>query len=125
VDVNGCVDTFSMYISVDFFGGLFVPNAIIPTADNSDVRIFQPKGTGLGYYRCMVYDKWGNILWESTKLEAGSPTEHWDGTYQGEPVPQGAYVWRVDAIFANGEMWDGMIDRNGDYNQTGTVTVIR
>ena len=125
VDVNGCVDTFNMYISVDFFGGLFVPNAIIPTADNSDVRIFQPKGTGLGYYRCMVYDKWGNILWESTKLEAGSPTEHWDGTYQGEPVPQGAYVWRVDAIFANGEMWDGMIDRNGDYHQTGTVTVIR
>lgn len=125
VDVNGCVDTSNMYISVDFFGGLFVPNAIIPTDDNTDVRIFQPKGTGLGYYRCMVYDKWGNMLWQSTKLEAGSPTEYWDGTYKGEIVPQGAYVWRVDAIFANGKVWDGMIDKNGDYHQTGTVTVIR
>lgn len=125
VDANGCVDTVDMYVSVDFFGGLYVPNAIIPQDPNSDVRIFQPKGTGLGYYRCIVYDKWGNLLWESTKLEEGSPTEFWDGTYDGELVPQGAYVWRIDAIFANTEVWDGMENVDGEFHETGTVTVIR
>ncbi|MCF8277595.1 MAG: PKD domain-containing protein [Flavobacteriales bacterium] len=124
-DANGCVDTVQMYVPVEFFGGLYVPNAIIPQDPNSEVRVFQPKGTGLGNYRCMVYDEWGNILWESTKLEAGSPTEYWDGTYDGEQVPQGSYVWRIDAIFANGNLWDGMIDQNGEYHQVGTVTVLR
>lgn len=125
VDANGCVDTFSMYISVDFFGGLYVPNAIIPTNDNPDVRVFQPKGTGLANYRCMVFDKWGNLIWESIALEDGSPSEGWDGTYLGELVPQGAYVWRVDAIFGNGEIWEGMENADGEFHEAGTVTVIR
>jgi len=125
VDANGCVDTTQMYVSVDFFGGLYVPNAIIPQDPNSDVRIFQPKGTGLGYYRCMVYDKWGNLLWESDKLEEGSPSEYWDGTHQGELVPQGSYVWKIDAIFANGDIWQGMVNKDEEYHEVGTVTVIR
>jgi hypothetical protein len=73
----------------------------------------------------MVYDKWGNMLWQSTKLEEGSPVEYWDGTHEGELVPQGAYVWRIDAIFANGVIWDGMENREGEFHETGTVTVIR
>lgn len=125
VDANGCVDTVQMYIEVNFFGGLYVPNAIIPQDPNHDVRIFQPKGTGLGHYHAMVFDKWGNLIWESTKLEEGSPTEYWDGTYRGELVPEGAYVWHIDAIFANGKIWDGMKGKGGKYRQTGTVTVIR
>ncbi len=125
VDANGCVDTLEMYVPVDFFGGLYVPNAIIPTDPNSDVRVFQPKGTGLGFYRCLVYDKWGNILWESNKLEEGSPAEYWDGTYLGEMVPQGAYIWKIDAIFANGENWGVMENLKGEYHESGTVTVIR
>jgi len=125
VDINGCVDTVHVYVAVDFFGGLFVPNAIIPQDPSQDVRIFQPKGTGLGYYECMVYDKWGNLLWYSDKLVDGSPSEYWDGTHQGELVPQGSYVWKINAIFANGDIWEGMIDSNEDYHAVGTVTVIR
>ena len=125
VDANGCVDTVEMFVAVDFFGGLFVPNAIIPQDPSQDVRIFQPKGTGLGYYQCLVYDKWGNLLWQSDKLVDGSPSEYWDGTYDGELVPQGSYVWKINAIFANGDIWEGMIDREDDYHAVGTVTVIR
>lgn len=125
VDANGCVDTAQMYISVDFFGGLYVPNAMIPQDPNSDVRIFQPKGTGLARYECMVYDKWGNLLWQSNKLEQGSPSEYWDGTHQGELVPQGSYVWKINAIFGNGDIWDGMENREEEYHDVGTVTVIR
>lgn len=125
VDSNGCVDTLQMYIPIDFFGGLYVPNAIIPLNDIDEVRVFLPKGTGLGTYRCLIYDKWGNRLFESTELEEGSPVQGWDATYKGEPVPQGAYVWRIDAIFANGELWGGMENSDGDLKVTGTVTVIR
>ena len=102
-----------------------MPNAIIPQDPNSDVRIFQPTGTGLAHYECMVYDKWGNLLWKSNELEDGSPTEYWDGTHQGELVPQGSYVWKVNAIFGNGDIWEGMENREQEFHEVGTVTVIR
>jgi PKD repeat protein len=125
IDTNGCVDTLHRYIQVNFFGGLYVPNAIIPNDPNPHVRVFQPKGTGLGNYRAIVYDKWGNRLWESTELIDGSPAEAWDGTYQGEEVPQGAYIWKIDAIFANGANWEGMENNVGEFHEVGTVTIIR
>ena len=125
VDANGCVDTLELYVAVNFFGGLYVPNAIIPTDDDPQVRVFMPKGTGLATYRCMIFDKWGNRLWESTKLVDGSPTESWNGTYEGKIVPQGAYIWKVDAIFQNGDLWEGMENVAGDFHESGTVTVIR
>lgn len=125
VDANGCVDTLQRYIEVNFFGGLYVPNAIIPNNQNPEVRVFLPKGTGLEEYHAMVFDKWGNLIWESTELIDGSPSEAWDGTYLGEEVPQGAYVWKINAIFGNGFIWDGMADQDGKLHTVGTVTVIR
>jgi PKD repeat protein len=123
-DANGCVDTISRYVSVDFFGTLFVPNALSANDPNPDVTVFLPKGKGLLRYRCMIFDKWGNKLWESTALIDGQPAEGWDGRYRGEPVPQGAYVWKIDGLFGNSQVWEGQ-DRDGTFYQAGTVTVIR
>lgn len=124
IDVNGCVDTVTRFIYVDFFGTLFVPNAMSVTDPEPEVRVFLPKGRGLLNYRCMIFDEWGNKIWESTALQDGQPAEGWDGHYRGEPVPQGAYVWKIDAMFGNGEMWQGQ-DHKGRFHQAGTVTVIR
>jgi PKD repeat protein len=124
VDANGCVDTIQRYISVDFFGTLHVPNAMSVNDPDPQVSVFLPKGRGLVAYRCMIFDKWGNRVWESTALEDGQPAEGWDGRYNGESVPQGAYVWKIDALFSNGSVWMGQ-EKNGRFYQSGTVTVIR
>lgn len=124
VDANGCVDTIQRYISVDFFGTLYVPNAMSVNDPDPQVGIFLPKGRGLVAYRCAIFDKWGNRVWESTALEDGQPAEGWDGRYNGESVPQGAYVWKIDALFSNGSVWMGQ-EKNGRFYQSGTVTVIR
>ena len=124
-DQNGCFDSLNQYVFVEFFGGLNVPNALIPGHENEEVRVFKPKGTGLGYYRLMIFDEWGNKLFETTELENGSPSEPWDGTFNGALVPQDVYVWKIDAIFDNGDKWDGKEYEPDRFNQTGTVTVIR
>jgi gliding motility-associated-like protein len=45
-----------------------------------------------------IYDRWGQLLFETTNI-AGSG---WDGRYNGQPQPQGVYVYLVEADFANG-----------------------
>jgi PKD repeat protein len=122
---NGCVDTLNQYIFIEFFGNLNAPNAMIPGDANPEVRVFLPKGTGLGYYRMMIFDEWGNKLFETTELENGSPSEPWDGTYMGKLVPQDVYIWKIDAVFDNGDRWDGKEYSGQEFHRTGTVSVLR
>jgi PKD repeat protein len=119
----GCSDTARANVFIELTSGLFVPNAVAVGAFG-DAGSFLPKGDGIGEYHAWVYDKWGNLLWESTELFDGSPAEGWDGRYKGEYVPQGAYVWKINAIFKDGEVWEGMLQSNGKQRNTGSVTVL-
>ena len=89
-----------------------------------EASIFLPKGTGIAEYHVWIFDNWGNMLWESTRLENGSPAEGWDGVYRGKIVPQGSYVWKINAVFIDGEVWDGQDFSNGNRGNSGTVMVI-
>jgi hypothetical protein len=111
---------------VDFFYGLFIPNAMNPGHSDFEVANFIPKGVGLKTFELLIYDDWGNLIWQTTALDAnGRPTEYWDGTFNGEPVQQDAYVWKVTATFLNERVWEGKEYPKGKLKRAGTVTVIR
>lgn len=122
----GCSDSITKDVLVEYFKGLHVPNALYPGHTDYEVSHFIPKGVGLKSYHVWIYDAWGNKLWESTELdEDGRPTEGWDGTFEGEPLPQDAYVWKVEAIFTDQTAWLGKEYPSGRYAASGTVTLIR
>ncbi|MDF3028749.1 MAG: hypothetical protein K0S23_3056 [Fluviicola sp.] len=124
--IYGCVDTLVKTITVDFFYGLYIPNAMSPGHTDFEVANFIPKGVGLKEFELLIYDDWGNLIWSTTALDAdGRPTEHWDGTYRGEPVQQDAYVWKASATFENADVWEGKEYPKGRIKRSGTVTVIR
>ena len=119
----GCADTAVHYINVELLTSLHVPNAMA-IGEIGEASIFLPKGTGIAEYHVWIFDNWGNMLWESTRLENGSPAEGWDGVYRGKIVPQGSYVWKINAVFIDGEVWDGQDFSNGNRGNSGTVMVI-
>ncbi|MCB9189479.1 MAG: PKD domain-containing protein [Flavobacteriales bacterium] len=122
----GCSDTAYQVVLVEYFKGLHVPNAMYPAHPDFEVSHFVPKGVGLQAYHVWIYDAWGNLLWESTDIDAdGRPTGAWDGTFEGVPMPQDAYVWKVEAIFTDQTAWLGKEYPNGRYAASGTVTLIR
>jgi PKD repeat protein len=123
---QGCSDTMVQVIEPVLFKGLFVPNAFSPDAGIGDVRVFRPVGVGIEEYRVQVFAQWGELLWESSALDdAGRPTEGWDGMYNGTPMPQGAYVWKVHAIFKDGSAWEGQENTLGQTKKIGSVTLLR
>jgi hypothetical protein len=75
----------------------------------------------------MVFDKWGHLLWESIKVDetTGQPSEGWDGTFNGELMPQDVYMWKINAKFINGKVWEGSDSGTGSNSTMGTVTLIR
>ncbi|MGQ1909707.1 PKD domain-containing protein [Marinifilum sp. RC60d5] len=119
-----CKDSITKTVEVDLMSGLFVPNAFNPGNPDPQVSLFLPKGIGLFKYHIEILDSWGNFIWESEKIEEGRPAEGWDGTKDGEVMPQGVYIWKIRAVFKNGVSWQGM-KINGKYYREGSVTLIQ
>ena len=74
----------------------------------------------------MVFDSWGHLLWESNKIDdKGTPVEGWDGTFEGNLMPQGNYIWKITATFVDDTPWTGSDIGQGEFKTMGTVTLIR
>jgi PKD repeat protein len=120
----GCADTTYRNIDVTIEKNLAVPNALMPEAGSEDVRIFKPSGRGLLTYHLQIFDRWGELLWETDSLDNGHPAIGWDGHYKGKLCEQDVYVWKIEATFLDGEIWEGK-DYSGTKKKMGSVHLIR
>lgn len=73
---------------------IYVPNTFTPDGDefNNVFKPVVPVGMALDDYSFMIYNRWGEVLFESHDVDFG-----WDGTYQGIPVKEGVYTWMIIA----------------------------
>ena len=120
-----CVDTFCLEprLFVNYFKGLYVPNALAPDDKSGQTSYFLPKGQSLEEYNLEIFDTWGNLVWQSDKLTEfdKKPAIPWHGeTLDNKPLPQGTYLWKIYAKFTDGSIWQGI---NG--NTTGPIYLIR
>jgi PKD repeat protein len=124
-DANGCEATWCDTLNVGPFT-LYVPTAMAPDGSGEEA-LFLPKGQGLKTYTCRIFDRWGNLLWETNKLDplTAQPAEAWDGTYQGQTLPAGVYIWRIDATFSNGVVWRAEGINESINGNSGTITILR
>ena len=69
---------------------VYVPNSFTPNGDGFN-EFFQVSVYGhLRDFSLYIFDRWGERIFTSD-----DPSITWDGTYNGEPVPDGVYVWKV------------------------------
>ena len=122
---NGCKDDTLLQVQPVFFRGLFIPNAFSPEQGLGEVRLFKPKGIGLKEYRIEVFSPYGQLVWSSEELIDGQPLAAWDGTYNGQLLPQDVYVWKAYGIFEDGTVWQGMADKSGELKTLGSLLLLR
>ena len=87
-DQYGCVDTVGANIIINDITNIFLPNAFTPNGNNIN-ELYNIMGTGIdpSTFEMRIFDRWGKQLFYTTDYSAS-----WDGTYNGEPVPQGSYI---------------------------------
>jgi PKD repeat protein len=108
--VKGNVDTRIVFPNA-FTPGTSGPNGGYWTIDdmfNND--IFFPQYKGVEAFEMQIFNKWGELLFESEEIRRG-----WDGYYRGEICQQDVYVWSVKVKFADG----------GELIDSGDVTLLR
>jgi gliding motility-associated-like protein len=69
---------------------VFVPDAFSPNGDNIN-DTFAAKGQFVDKSRMIVYNRWGQVLFETNNALQG-----WDGNVNGQPATEGTYVYRLE-----------------------------
>ncbi|MEH3113152.1 PKD domain-containing protein [Pedobacter terrae] len=118
-------NTFQSVRIISVPGNLSIPNSFMPASAKNEVKTFKAKGRGIKEWNMSIFNKWGQLIWETNKLDDGAPAEGWDGTYKGQDQPQGIYYWKVDVKFINGSDWRGITYDSSPPKKTGVIYLIR
>lgn len=109
VTESGCIATDSIDILVPLDSEIDMPNAFAPgNGPNNILRVIHLGRATLKKFS--VYNRWGVKVFETSTLSEG-----WDGMFNGQPQPQGVYVYVVEVQTFNGRI----------INKQGNITLIR
>lgn len=118
-DKNNCTNIVQREVSFNKHI-LFIPRQF--NLDNSEG--FMPQtNQALKSYKIEIYNPRNEKIWESTELVNGKPAKSWDGTYKGNTVTRGKYMWRIKAVFDDGTEWKGILQPTGDIKPSGIVII--
>jgi gliding motility-associated-like protein len=108
---HGCRDTVSKKVIVGPDILVYIPNAFSPDGAGPLMNDkFAIQASGFTTYQVMLFNRWGERLYTSNKLD-----EPWDGMYNGQPCQMDAYVYEVEVTSFIGKL----------YRYSGTVLLIK
>lgn len=91
----GCSDSVSYSIGAQVGGIYYIPNAFTPDGDpyNPTFKPLFPVGFDPFNYTMLIYNRWGEVVFETQNLEVG-----WDGSYGdlGRDAQPGVYTYKID-----------------------------
>jgi len=88
---------------------VFIPDAFSPNGDSVNDS-FTAKGQFVDKSRLIVYNRWGQVLYETSNAAQG-----WDGNINGQPAVEGTYVYRLEITDSLGQ----------NFVRTGTLLLAR
>jgi gliding motility-associated-like protein len=107
VSPHGCKASDDVWI-------LFNPLVYVPNTFTPDGRefndIFKAKGGNIRNFNMKIYNRWGELVFESNDINIG-----WDGTYKGEMCQDGTYTWKIQYEDA----------RENEFKHVGHVNLLR
>jgi gliding motility-associated-like protein len=106
----GNSDTISLkVISCEITPVIYIPNIFSPNGDGIN-DILYVHGQGIESMTLIIYDRWGEKVFEST-----DPAYGWDGSFRNKQVDSGVFVYFLKAHLITGE----------DIKYKGNITVVR
>lgn len=106
----GCTDSDDVVVIIFCDQSqIFLPNTFTPNGDGQN-DYFYPQGQGVAKIKTfIVYNRWGQKVYERTNMDANMREQGWDGTYQGDKLGSDTFVYTLEAICDNGEVvfWKG------------------
>lgn len=97
---------------------IVVPNAFTPNGDGVNDAFFVSVADDCTplQYEIRVFDRWGRLVFESNKTD-----DRWDGTYDGQELKEGVYLWQISVTWPN----ENSTQANIPETKKGSLVLIR
>ncbi len=105
---NSQVTSMSNVAEVIPHMSFYIPDAFTPNGDGIN-DTFGISGEAVKDFTMKIYNRWGELVFESADA-----SRQWDGSFKGQIVPQGVYVYQLTAQAPTGE----------HAYRKGTITVV-
>jgi gliding motility-associated-like protein len=88
----GCIDSTAVEVEIVPVFTIFIPNAFTPDGNGTN-DYFAPKGLEITEFNMMIFDRWGELIFQSDDITKG-----WDGkANHGDKIAQqGVYVYKIE-----------------------------
>ena len=114
VYVESCQYQLDIYLELQnpdiFIANVFTPNG---DGDNDEFYPLSTSGSSVEIIEFSIFDRWGNLIFNSEAKTLDDPAIIWDGRFDGSKVNPGVYVYKLEYI-----------DDQKPNKLVGTVTVI-
>ncbi|MFH0894121.1 MAG: PKD domain-containing protein [Bacteroidota bacterium] len=119
---GGCPSYYILQeaVSAQSSGEILFPNAFTPSnsgptggyysPNDYSNDVFHPIFKGVSEYRLSIFNRWGELIFESKDVNIG-----WDGYYRDVECKPDVYVWKAEGRFADGRA----------FMKAGDITLIR
>ena len=115
-DSNGCDVVDEIMIRVILNVEIYIPNVFSPNGDGSnDEFLFKYNEGIVGIQEVLIFDRWGSHIYTADSPFASEAYMGWDGTFKGDKVNPGVYVYTIVANIIDGST----------RSFSGDVTVVR
>ena len=94
----------------------FIPNIFSPNNDGINDYFGPTESEAIvDIERLAVFNRWGSLIFEAKDLKPSEENKMWDGTYKGEVVSPGVYVYIIRLKLLSGKI----------INEKGSVTLVK
>ncbi|MBK8624924.1 MAG: gliding motility-associated C-terminal domain-containing protein [Saprospiraceae bacterium] len=95
-DINGCSESVSITIRVRDNVIITTPNIINPGSGSNKFFTVYGNESVINIEKMSIYDRWGNQVFIKENFKPNIPSEGWDGTFKGQDVVPGVFVFLVE-----------------------------
>jgi gliding motility-associated-like protein len=101
-DENGCTGLDRIRIEINKIRNVYVPTGFTPNGDleNDILMVHGRPGTRLLDFR--VYDRWGEMVFQSKNFDINDQSAGWDGRFRGKDMDPGTFVWVLEVEHEDG-----------------------
>ncbi|MEM6397502.1 MAG: proprotein convertase P-domain-containing protein [Bacteroidota bacterium] len=99
IDENGCEAEDRVRVRVQKIRIVEVPTGFTPNGDtrNDLLLVHGRPGTTVSMFR--IFDRWGQVVFEDGDFEVNDPARGWDGSYKGDNLNAGVFIWQLEVIY--------------------------
>ncbi|MCB9299078.1 MAG: gliding motility-associated C-terminal domain-containing protein [Lewinellaceae bacterium] len=105
VDENGCSDSDNTVIIVEKKRPIYIPNVFSPNEDGRNDVFYIQAGPGVREVKSfLIFNRWGEPVFENYNFQPNDPSQGWDGVYRGEKMNGAVFAYFAEIEFIDGEV---------------------